>query len=479
MSQNNSEIFDELPKEVIDGSPLIDHSDAEIPSKKKKPPKPSTSENENSAGMKISNRLLLPVVALLIICGVVFGLKGIMSAGVLKSEAALRMDAGHAAILENNMESALYQFTRALEANPKILTAHSSLGKIALARGRGQEAARHFEAELELDPDNRDSHLALGCLNALGCIGENDPNNIRHYLIDRFADVLPLDWSGQLTYTPPEDEDALAGAIYQFQSALELSPDDPAPGIGIALSYIAVYDLASARDRLNRMLGSIDDDNTNLIVRRIISDINDEEQYIAMGGDPVDIVEEDSGIHDVPPLNFVPPPSNPDLSELPPINGGGANTAGFGDRLSVDPDMPEAAGMDIRLQESDMYAHPTVKPINNDIHLEGSNEFVHTVRIGNIYEQGMVGFREGETIVMPHTNNQVTVLKKSDDEIVIQEGENIFTWIPDDVGWTLKPEEIDDSLDISVVVPENDGTVEAPLDPATENELGPEIDSTD
>jgi hypothetical protein len=102
------------------------------------------------------------------------------------------------------------------------------------------------------------------------------------------------------------------------------------------------------------------------------------------------------------------------------------------------------------------------------------------MRIANIREEGSVGFREGETIVMPNTNVEVHVVEAGDDKIVLEEGGSLFTWIPGEVGWVLDPSVHPQAYakatppGVTVHFPEQEGEGQSET-PGADDELGPEV----
>ncbi len=387
---------------------------------------------------------MFAIVAIVAIFAIVSGFSILQGTQKRANEARNRLASGQSALVEGDMYTALYEFTVALQLNPRIAGAHSALGEIAIANGQAGTAIDHFLAELRLSPDERTSHLALGCLYTLGVVPPGDPKQVRGYLVDRFEHVIPFKWPDELEYESGEDVDPLSEAVYHFQYAAERLPNDPAPRLGLVLTDIAKDDLEAARNRLSNLILSGPDELTLTVAQEMIRDINREEQYrLAMAGSstgPRFVGEMPSGPTEPPP----PADYSGELEPLPPMGDvGGASepeSGGFGFRTTPPPNWEPGQSRDLGLTigPRDLLPQPSVKPVSHDIHLEESNEWVHTVRIANIYELGSVGFREGETIVMPNTNIEVTVSVYQDDLIVLEERGHAFEWVPGSVGWTLR-----------------------------------------
>ena len=399
------------------------------------------------------------------------------------NEAQTRMARGQAAVIEGDMDLALFQFTEALNLDPNLPGANRSLGLIALANGRGvdggAEAGRHFEAELAINPDDRLSHLALGCLNVLGIVGAADIPGIRPYLIGQFQNVLPAQWSPELQYEPTDDVHPLTKSIYHFHYASERLPADPAPIVGLSLAHLANNDIYAAREKLSRLVIETTDENAISTASALIDDLNELEIYLAYIG--TETPETDTST--VPDETSPPRDYSSELEPLESIAGApdeyrppwetgpdpyGSSNRGYGDDLTL------------QVTQEDLIPQPTVKPISHDIHLEETDEWIHTVRIANIYQRGSLTFREGEIIVMPNTNTEVRVMEAEDNMIVLEENGETYTWVPGDVGWVLVRQSGEMSLSEAesmgiLPVPESDnGETE---EPDSGDDLGPEVPS--
>lgn len=409
----------------------------------------------NQVGVIVMIALIVAAVA---IVGVVARSQGRSNA------ATARVMAGQAALVDGDRDTALYQFTEAIKLDPRIPGAHKALGQIALANGQADEAVRDFETELKINPQDRQSQIELGCLYTLGVVPSDDPHALRGYLLKRFADIAPGEYSVNLAYSPPQGVEPMAAAIVHFQAAAEDNPDDPSPKIGVALAHLASYDLAAARDKLSKLQIELANNNQVdeeqlIVIKNILNDITQEEEYIAaLPTEATTIPPQTPAVTSVPPVEINPsgpfsttstrpPDLSGSLTTLPPIAGSAgpevpspvsppAHTT-FGNRYPAPPSGYQP-GDSTNIGIDDVIPQPTVKPITRDVPIEGSNEHVRIVRLVNIYEKGEVGFRSGETVVMPNTNTEVKVVSSSDTKIVLEEHGVQFTWVPGDVGWTLK-----------------------------------------
>lgn len=418
-------------------------------------------------------------------------------------KAGERCTNGMTAMINGDLDLALFEFTEALKLNPSIKGAHRALGQIALTNGRASDAAKHFEAELKINRSDLFSHMALGCLYSIGLIPKDDPHNLKTYLLQAFPKIVPAYWRPDLSFIPPEGVDPLSTAINHFQYCIQADSSDPAPRIGVAFAHLANYNLAAARQKLSTLyLNLVDnpqiEDETIEFVNRVISDINEEEQYIAwletnnkvssqqgthQSPAPEQQIESSEAMPDLSSkLSELPPLSdNPEMGPLPPLPQSPASgDTTFGNRYD-NSDTQNRENLSLRLTEQDLIPQPTVKPINNDIQLKDSNQRIKTVRLANIYESGSVGFREGETIIMPNTNVEVKVIEYKQNKIVLEERGHRFVWVPSpDVGWMLENTPINASppLNITAVKPKDKDKQqddESANNSANNDDLGPEV----
>ncbi|HDS29428.1 MAG TPA: hypothetical protein ENN67_00140 [Firmicutes bacterium] len=361
------------------------------------------------------------------------------------NEAQVRLVSGQAAMADGDLDLALFQFREALRLNPKIKGANRSLGILALIRGKGPEggaeAMGHFEVELTLNPDDRQSHLAMGCLNALGLTGYDPTGTLRYLLLERFQYVLPVNWSMDLAYVHPAESYPLANAIYHFQYAAEKLPGDSAPVFGLSLAHLANNDIPASREKLTRLTTETENENAIAVAQLIMSDINGLEMFLASLDREHQEFVTGYGAYSETGQNWDSSVGIPPLASLPGLGTEDGLPYGSYRPLwegGMAPDeLDGQPGSGLRVTPSDLLPQPTVKPISHDIKLDDSQERIRTVRIANIYQRGSVGFRVGETIVMPYTNVEVTVVEADDSKIVLEESGNVFTWVRADVGWDL------------------------------------------
>ncbi len=104
-------------------------------------------------------------------------------------------------------------FRRSLDLDvDRAAAVHHNLGALAYQTGEIETAIEEFQAALEIDPDDSDSHYQLGA----------------SYLVQ----ALPSD---QMS---PPDEASLKKAEAQFEHALELKPNKPEALVGLSNVYM-------------------------------------------------------------------------------------------------------------------------------------------------------------------------------------------------------------------------------------------------
>jgi hypothetical protein len=465
------------------------------PSKEDTPSDPE-SETPDSEPSKYRINFITGIIAIALLIAATSLFAVLQQVQARDNQAHARLIAGQTAMVDGDLDKALFQFTAALQIKPGLPGAHKALGQIALANGRADEAVKHFESELKINPSDRLSHLALGCLYTLGIVSTDDPHDLRVYLLKRFTQVAPATWSEDLKYIPGPDTDNMSFAIYHFQYAAEHTPSDPSAEIGLILTHLAGYDLSTARDKLLKLsteLGSnatVDEDQLT-IVNSLLDDVNQEEQYVAMLAAspmvPVPNTSLEQFNPDVQPTEVPTSGSMPDLSHqltsLPAIPGSGAAEASmpptrttFGNRYPNQASMQNPNDLNMPVTQGDLTPQPTVKPISSDVNVGG--EWVHSLKLANINEAGSVGFRKGETVNMPNTNATVKVVDVSDKKIVLEEQGQQFVWVKGDVGWELQTPLTDSesgNLDITATKPGDEKSKEKPKKDAVSKETGPEV----
>jgi tetratricopeptide (TPR) repeat protein len=78
--------------------------------------------------------------------------------------AKAQMMMGSAHVMGGEFDKAAVAFRRAIELDPKLPFAHSHLGKTLLELGDRDEALRHFELEVEMNPTDFDAQLLSGVI---------------------------------------------------------------------------------------------------------------------------------------------------------------------------------------------------------------------------------------------------------------------------------------------------------------------------
>lgn len=130
----------------------------------------------------------------------------------------------------NETEKALAIVHRIIEINPFYISGYTLLGEIQFSRKDIQGAIQSFEKALQIDPENKDAHLALSAI--YGNDLKNRHESLKHALL--------------LLESDPTDE----MAKHNVEMALKLpaqksdKPSDQALEEGMAYLYLKKWDLA-------------------------------------------------------------------------------------------------------------------------------------------------------------------------------------------------------------------------------------------
>jgi cytochrome c-type biogenesis protein CcmH/NrfG len=146
---------------------------------------------------------------------------------------------GQAHYGENDTVRALAELNRALEMDPKTLTAHYYAGLIYLKTGKFDMAAREFQAELSLNPNDSQAKYHLGFI----LLSEQDTKrgtNLMREVIRQKPDYADARFELGKTLLQQGD---VNGAIENLEVAVKLGPEK---------SHI-VYQLCRAYQRAGRM----------------------------------------------------------------------------------------------------------------------------------------------------------------------------------------------------------------------------------
>jgi Flp pilus assembly protein TadD len=145
---------------------------------------------------------------------------------------------GEAHSQQGDFDSALAQFNKAIELDPRVPNAHTSAGLLHLRVGNLQDAVRHFRAELQLRP--KDARTRYHLAYALQLQG-NSEEAMQHLRETLRLDPGSADARYLLGKALLDGGDATA-AVEQLQASIRLAPGDAR----------AHYQLGRAYQRLGR-----------------------------------------------------------------------------------------------------------------------------------------------------------------------------------------------------------------------------------
>ena len=151
---------------------------------------------------------------------------------------------------EKKYDSAVIQFKKALQIDPRYSEAYYELGQAELAQKHWAAAFKNFSVAIDQDPNNVKAHLALGTMwwqarkyteaeeNARFVV-EHDPNNLDGYML--LGNVL-------LGQKHPQE------AIDVYTKAAALKPNDPGPYLNRAVAYNSLKQDAAAEEDLHKAI---------------------------------------------------------------------------------------------------------------------------------------------------------------------------------------------------------------------------------
>jgi tetratricopeptide (TPR) repeat protein len=141
--------------------------------------------------------------------------------------------AGALAYTAGNYDEALAQYQAAIERNPDDAESHSNLGQVLVRVNRTAEALPHFDRALQLIPDRWAYHFNRA--RASGLLNRWD-EAVEGYR--RAQQLFPEDYAtafnlGQALHKRGDE----AAAIEQYQRAIALDPADASFRLALAISY--------------------------------------------------------------------------------------------------------------------------------------------------------------------------------------------------------------------------------------------------
>src|SRR5208337_2765954 len=151
---------------------------------------------------------------------------------------------------EKKYDSAVIQFKKALQIDPRFAEAHYQLGNAELAQQHWAAAFREYSAAIDQDPNHAKAHLALGTMwwqarklneaeeNARFVI-EHDPSNVEAYLL-----------LGNILLRQNHQQEA----IDTYTKAITLKPNEPGAYVNRGVAYTAMKQDGPAEQDLRRAI---------------------------------------------------------------------------------------------------------------------------------------------------------------------------------------------------------------------------------
>jgi tetratricopeptide (TPR) repeat protein len=149
---------------------------------------------------------------------------------------------------EKKYDSAVIQFKKALQIDPRWAEAHYELGQADLAQQHWADAFKEFSIAVDQDPNHVKAHLALGTLfwqvrkyseaeEHARFVVEHDPNNIAGYML--LGNIL-------LAEKKPQE------AIDIYTKASAINANDPGPYLNRGIAYAQLKQDVAAEEDLRK-----------------------------------------------------------------------------------------------------------------------------------------------------------------------------------------------------------------------------------
>jgi len=149
---------------------------------------------------------------------------------------------------EKKYDSAVIQFKKALQIDPRWAEAHYELGEAELAQQHWAAAFREFSQALDQDPNNVKAHLAIGTMwwqarkyseaeEHARFVVDHDPNNLDGYML--LGNVLLGQKKGQ-------------EAIDMYTKAATIKPNDPGVYLNRGVAYASLKQDGAAEEDLRK-----------------------------------------------------------------------------------------------------------------------------------------------------------------------------------------------------------------------------------
>ena len=151
---------------------------------------------------------------------------------------------------EKKYDSAVIQFKKALQIDPRYAEAHYELGQAELAQQHWAAAFKEFSVAIDQDPNHVKAHLAIGTMwwqarkyneaeEHARFVVEHDPTNIEGYML--LGNVL-------LGEKKPQE------AIDMYTKAAAIKPNDPGVYLNRGVAYASLKQDAVAEEDLHKAI---------------------------------------------------------------------------------------------------------------------------------------------------------------------------------------------------------------------------------
>ncbi len=318
-------------------------------------------------------------------------------------------------IVEKNYMQALKNLSQAKIISPKMKGLNYRAGLVQMLQMDFISAEDLFNKEIMENGHVAGAELALGFLYNIDAIVQDTAMPIvsKISIIEEMSSVLEIDITlkKDLSTLNLADTSGCFAAITHFARARE-SSDDFAAASNVGLAYAHALD--SNRDAGTKSYTAIMNlkDKIPLLVE-YYNGIHP--KFGVKPGVVAKADEEDKSIVEFDDLPVIP------TDELPPIP----------DDLEIEPLPQDGSSTSAKKppwQNIKAFKQkPKVKPFKISQYLGKNGEIKFTLTMLNIYESGKSVGREGQTRTMPKTNIQVTIIKLTEEEIILRE-DNLYTY---------------------------------------------------
>ncbi|MFH1515594.1 MAG: hypothetical protein ABIG42_09065 [bacterium] len=350
------------------------------------------------------------IVVVLVLCGAAYFVfvKPYDDAKKLIKQAEIYTD-------QRDFTQALKTLAQAKIIAPKMKGMRYRGGLVQLLQGDYAGAEQLFNEEINMDGHIAGAELALGFIYTIDSVIQDTeiPLLSKKAIAEALSSALQIDitLNKDLKNLALAESGTYSSSITHFARARDASTEfAPAANVGLAFAHA----LDGNRDGGSKSYSAI----ANLNLKILDDYYNGIEPKLGVKPDLVADAGEIEDALQIP------------VDELPPIP----------DDLEIKP-LPEnqktGGNKTYPWQHIKSFTNdPTVKPLKISEYLSKDGETKMTVTLLNITASGKTVAREGQTRKMPKTDVEVTVLKISQDEIIIRENNmHTFIWHKDRNTW--------------------------------------------